>query len=390
MRHLHFKGFTLVELLVVIAIIGILIGLLLPAVQAAREAARRMQCTNNLKQFGLAVHNFVDQNNRIPNQGEDMFWSGAYKRNGTSERIDVVDVYSAHMLLLPFIEQNALFQQITGYCQKAANTNPYVWDQGAGTSNIPLPWNSNDMYDGQRNPTETMIPSFLCPSDGNSVTSKSDGYQGCTNYGCNRGDFMIGGKWGENRNRRGVFFSYDMGGRMGLEAITDGTSNTLLFAEILASKPTSDNMVKSTIAGAAIHGQPVSACLAMRGSDGMMNGNDNWNSKGRRWADCRAGYTNFHACVPPNSPSCYGSNNGRNEWGTAMCVSASSNHSGGVNACMADGSVRFISETIDCGDVNHVLGYPKWNGEGHQWTGASTQGVWGSMATPQGGETVSM
>ena len=65
---------------------------------------------------------------------------------------------------------------------------------------------------------------------------------------------------------------------MGLEGITDGTSNTLLFAEILASKPSGDNMVKSTIAAAVIHGQPVSACLAMRGTDGMMNGNDNWNS----------------------------------------------------------------------------------------------------------------
>ncbi len=126
---------------------------------------------------------------------------------------------------------------------------------------------------------------FPLPSDGNSVTSKSDGYQGCTNYGCNCGDFMIGWTWGENRNRRGVFFNYLYGGRMGLEGITDGTSNTLLFAEILASKPTGDNMVKSTIAAAAIHGQPVSACLAMRGTDGMMNGNDNWNSKGRRWCD---------------------------------------------------------------------------------------------------------
>ena len=121
-----------------------------------------------------------------------MFWSGAYKRNGTSDRIDVVDVYSAHMLLLPFIEQNALFQQITGYCQNAANTTPYVWDQGDGTMNIPSTSAGYTMYDGVKNPTTTMISSFLCPSDGNSVTSKSDSYQGCTNYGCNRGDFMIG------------------------------------------------------------------------------------------------------------------------------------------------------------------------------------------------------
>ena len=202
---------------------------------------------------------------------------------------------------------------------------------------------------------------------------------------------MIGPDWGENRNKRGVFFYGNIGGRMGLEDISDGTSNTLLFSEINASKASGgDVMRKSTIVGANIHGQPVSACLAMRGQNGMVNGSDTWAIKGRRWADARAAYTNFHAAVPPNSPSCYGLNNGRSEGHTCFCVSASSNHSGGVNAALCDGSVRFISETIDCGEVNQVLGYPNWKGEGHQWTGPSTQGVWGAMATPQGGETVSL
>ena len=383
------RGFTLVELLVVIAIIGILIGLLLPAVQAAREAARRMQCTNNLKQLGLALHNFNDTNGRLPNQTNDEYWVKGFTKYGTNERIDCVDVYSVFTLLLPFIEQQPLMTVITGYCEAAANATPYNTDYN-NVRTIPLPWNAVGMADGSENPLCSVVSAYICPSDGNNDTSVGN-LHGCANYACNRGDFMIGTDWGENKNRRGVFFDGKIGGRMKLAGISDGTSNTIAFSEINCSNPSfSDVMVKTTLAAANIHGQAAAVCLATRGTNGMTNASDTWAIKGRRWCDSRIAYCNFHGAVPPNSPSCFGANYGKNEGHTCACVSASSNHSGGVNACLCDGSVRFISETVDCGDTSHILGYPNNSGEGHHWVGPSTHGVWGSMCTPQGGETVSL
>ena len=389
------SGFTLVELLVVIAIIGILVGLLLPAVQAAREAARRMQCTNNLKQLRLAVMNFESANQRIPNQYYDEFWVKGFCRSGANERIDAVDVYSVFTLLLPYIEQTALMNTITGYCEAAASANPYVWQGDANSQNIPLAWTGGYMNDGKDNPFTTIISSFLCPSDGNGLTQNvlnggNGKYSGCTNYGCNRGDVTIGAIWDENKNKRGVFFGGNLGGRMTLSTIVDGTSQTMLFAEINASDSAGDVYYKSAVVPAEIHGQPAAACLAMRGENGMANSAETWACKGRRWADCRVAYSNFHATLPPNSPSCYGANYGQNENSTCMSVSASSNHSGGVNVCMVDGSVRFVSETIDCGDITLILGFPNNTGEGRRWKGPSTHGVWGAMATPRGKETISL
>ncbi|MGI6402440.1 MAG: DUF1559 domain-containing protein [Thermoguttaceae bacterium] len=377
------KGFTRVELIVVVLIAVVLSALLLPSISRSREAARRMQCTNNLKQLGLAVHSFSDANRRFPNQGHDELWVKEFLKSGSEEPLDGVDVYSVQTLLLPYLEQIALMNSIVGYCRKASELESYSLDERS----IPLPWDDATMNDDAPSPFTMVVPSFVCPSDVNQSLWYKPGQLACCNYGCSRGDSMIGDDWEENRNKRGVFFDGRFG-QMTLGDVKDGTSNTLLFAEINTSRFSGhDYEYRTTVAGANIHGQPVSACLAQRGVYGMANNiDDTWPIKGRRWADSRATYTNFHAVVPPNGPSCYDANYGRNERHACFCVTASSNHFGGANVLLVDGSTRFISETIDCGDVNHVLGYPEWEGYGYQWDGASTQGVWGALATPAGRE----
>ena len=150
------RGFTLVELLVVIAIIGILIGLLLPAVQAAREAARRAQCTNNLKQMGLALANFESANKRLPNQCCDEFWMAYDPVNKSYNRLTRL---SAQSLLLPFLEQQPLMDKITSYAQAYK-------DSGAGMPSVTDHTNT-EVAD---NPYKTAIPAFICPSDGNSAS----------------------------------------------------------------------------------------------------------------------------------------------------------------------------------------------------------------------------
>ncbi|MBR5758840.1 MAG: DUF1559 domain-containing protein, partial [Thermoguttaceae bacterium] len=218
-------GFTLVELLVVIAIIGILIGLLLPAVQAAREAARRMQCTNNIKQFCLAVHNFYDANEYLPSQGA---WGNGVKTGR----------FSVHYQLLPFIEQAALKQQIDS---SSGPTQPWLPSADGSTA-----WQIRT----------TKVATFLCPSDPhngqlvklggahnhdgrptNIVYSMADCVARLDNT--NNSSWEVSSSGGntdripntKNTDRTGdcthrsMFFFYE---RHPLSFVTDGTSNTIL------------------------------------------------------------------------------------------------------------------------------------------------------------------
>ena len=395
-------GFTLVELLVVIAIIGMLIALLLPAVQAAREAARRMQCTNHVKQWTLAVHTFSDAQNRIPNNGWDKMWCVPVNGVDINERPHGVDVFSWRTPLLAFVEQMAFADELAAGIAWAQAQNPYPVQEdcyighGAGWR-----WDyhmGNTSVHGHSNlPFAFIFPILGCPSDGN-FNHRANQPNPSNYVGCG-GDAMIGWGWGEIRFKRGMFGSghRDHMGVMTLAVASDGTSNTMCFSETCIGRGDSDRTIKGGVALASIHGSAASICAAMRGQNKQLLGNDFWDwEKGGGahlgWGDSRNPVSMYQAALPPNSPSCRHWDNDCSQ------ISASSYHPGGVSVSMLDGSVRFVSETVDCGDItkrngagnNDQGGTGDQVGYGHQWNGPSTAGVWGAMATPAGGEAKSL
>ena len=365
-------AFTLVELLVVIAIIGILIGLLLPAVQAAREAARRMQCTNNLKQLALAVHNYTDVNQNLPGFG----W-------GANQN------YTPHVGVLPQIEQNARYAEI--YAAQADYTN------GSGKTGY-------NPYSKDINAWSGTIDAFLCPSDGRSHEG-ANGFA-ATNYCYSMGDFedeYYGQDPGATRNKRTFFGLTGSGSSQSgwcvarpanFSACTDGLSNTILMSERCASPTTGEpwqsisaqdlSIFGGILSGESAHYYNPSICLTYRDGRNYANYGSAAPvaSQGTYFGYYGHNQARFSAILPPNSPSCSYQKNGPHN--DASLYPPTSYHSGGVNVAMADGSVRFIPETIHVDFSDGMTGKKqKDNG----YSGKSSFGVWGALGSINGGET---
>ncbi len=370
------KAFTLVELLVVIAIIGILIGLLLPAVQAAREAARRMQCTNNLKQLGIGLHNYHDINNYFPAMRNGSTKNSVIAAGETEQNFGLVGF---QIPLLPFCEQQQRFDAYVNY----------------GKTKYPKSgqWPS---YTSKNTPGLTgEIPYLSCPSDAEVmnqysgvIKSSYPGSFGDAIYACYEGNQNSRGFFGGGQARAETVNEKPL--YRDISCIIDGTSNTIAISETVTASAGNTKNIKGNVAwgvaGTGTSGFPTpSECMAVIDTanprffkDDYVNPSASGASRGFIFSDGRPSVNTFHTALPPNSPGC--SRNTAFSAGTGGIMSASSNHSGGVNCLLADGSVRFVSETIDVGSITSAT-------DPNNKAIESPFGVWGAMGSIAGGET---
>ena len=415
------RGFTLVELLVVIAIIGVLVGLLLPAVQSAREAARRMSCSNNFKQIGLAVHNYHDNFKRLPQQQ-----SGPISHKdaptstspwGRNQNI-VTDPMMGNSWLVgitPFVEQQALWEQIK---------NPLFVNDGNTPDPLPAYGLPPESDVGNRYaPWLTEVQTFRCPSDpGVGLPAR-----GRTNYAACSGDAWWAAPWNNDtsmtygpwqwdntgyqknpdfsqfsrESHRGVFITLDY---TKFRDILDGTSNTIMAGEIATDLGDNDRRTNA-LSQAECGDDPDFAINPALGDperpqfwnnpgalDLAVETEHGWTARygrGFRWHSGFEGNTGFKTVLPPNAPSC-GFNPGA--WFPDLHggnYTASSRHPGGAHVLMSDGAVKFITDSIEAG--NSASEQVSRNSTTPQAAVGqkSPFGLWGSLGTRASNEVIS-
>ncbi|MFM8272450.1 MAG: DUF1559 domain-containing protein [Gemmata sp.] len=313
------RAFTLIELLVVIAIIAILIGLLLPAVQKVREAAARMKCQNNLKQLGVALHNY---------EGAVGKWPPLYPGTAPgSTAFNYKYTWSVLAQLNPYLEQTAIYNSMD-------LTQP-MYDA------------ANQITAPNRFAVVQKVPIFLCPSDRGVPVSSAYGVtdMGPTNYVASHGSGQSGGGYGSPIAADGVFPAVT---GVKITDITDGTSNTAAMsesilgdgAEVSATQPGDEKVAyKYTGFSGTL---PSDANCA--GTPSSWNG---YNRRGFMWASGEARCVSYNHYLTPNSKSfdCI-ANDPTKTYIAVGYRAARSRHTGGVNVLLADGSVRFVSDSI--------------------------------------------
>jgi len=310
------KAFTLIELLVVIAIIAILIGLLLPAVQKVREAAARMSCSNNLKQIGLALHNHEATYQYFPTAGSYPISTPPSTRTATS--------WSVQALLLPFIEQENLQRLI----------------------------NFSVDYNLQPNVTGQKVNTYICPSEPKAILRTGTPPHFPLNYAANMGSWMVYNPSPTNPNGIGGDGAFPVGQKLRINEFTDGTSQTMAFAEVKAYTPYLRD-----------GGNPAAINTAMPTSVNQVapyGGSFKIDTGHTEWVDGHVHQTGFTTTFGPNTKIPY--TNGGLDYDidftstregnatnaiTYAVVNSRGNHTGGVNVVFMDGSVKMIPNSIN-------------------------------------------